>query len=187
MFRISSRAVGLLGMPARANTRTPKTQTEFEAEMKRAAPEPSAKPASAAPVSGLAAIFPGKPSDWGPPKTTPDPPAAPTMESLFGSSPFVENPVERLPDGSLYNLNPIWFATAETASKVAQMLGGTVVAVNDFTTSSSPVQQLQPNLMVKMPNGFVINAGYVASLYSHGFSQSYIDELVAGWVDGYAT
>ncbi|MBZ5585452.1 MAG: hypothetical protein LAQ30_25270 [Acidobacteriia bacterium] len=128
-----------------------------------------------------AAVSAGAPAEaataGAPPADSP-PVKPPSAEELFGPNPWEENPVESLPDGQLYNRNPWWFATPETAGKVAAMLGGTVVEKNDFTADGSPVQQLQPNQMVQLPDGSLINAGIVASLYTHGFPQRYIDEVV---------
>jgi len=63
------------------------------------------------------------------------------------------------------------------------MLGGRVVAVNN-TCPNGPFSQAQPNLMVQMPDGRMINAGLIASFYTHGYPQSYIDTLVANVVNG---
>jgi hypothetical protein len=76
---------------------------------------------------------------------------------------------------------------ASTAAQVAQMLGGTVVSTNEFTAPGSPFVQQQPNLMVQMPDGSQINAGLVASFYSHGYSQSYIDTLISNQINGITT
>ena len=132
--------------------------------------------ASTAP-EGLAALFPGNPSCWAS-SAAPAPVPVPTAESVFGPNVFLANPTERLPDGSLLSLNPLWFATPATAATVAQMLGGTVVEANDFTSATSPVQQQQPNELVQMPDGQQINAGWVASLYTHGLPQSSIDQMI---------
>jgi hypothetical protein len=72
----------------------------------------------------------------------------------------------------------LWFATPEAAAKIAQMLGGKAVESNDFTSVCSPVQQQQPNQVVEMPDGRRFNAGWIASFYNHGFSQSYIDQTI---------
>ncbi len=106
------------------------------------------------------------------------PVAPPTAEALFGQQPWLANPTESLPDGGVLSLNPWWFATPQTAARVAAMLGGVVVEKNDFTAAGSPVQQQQPNQMVQLPDGRLINAGIVASLYTHGFPQSFIDQVV---------
>jgi hypothetical protein len=64
------------------------------------------------------------------------------------------------------------------------MLGGTVVASNEFTGSAGPFSQQQPNRMVQLQNGRMINPGLIASFYTHGYPQSYIDRLIASEVNG---
>jgi hypothetical protein len=60
------------------------------------------------------------------------------------------------------------------------MLGGTVVASDDITSApGSPFMQSQPNLMVQLPNGALVNAGLVAQIYTHGYPQSTINQMVA--------
>ncbi|MBV8731957.1 MAG: hypothetical protein JO336_19285 [Acidobacteriia bacterium] len=90
----------------------------------------------------------------------------------------MSNPVGKNPDGSEFSYNSIYFATPQTAAQVAQMVGGTVVASNQFTAPNGPYVQQQPNLMVQMPNGTLINAGLVASFYTHGFPQSMINSMI---------
>ena len=46
---------------------------------------------------------------------------APTAQSVFGPNPWIANPTGSAPDGSSYNYNPMYFATAATAALVAQM------------------------------------------------------------------
>jgi hypothetical protein len=158
--------------------------SEFTEELGQATSDAAATASTT--TSPLQALFPGVPADWA---VTPDPAPtpAPTMESVFGSQPFLDNPVETLPDGSSYSLNPIWFATPATAATVATMLGGTVVESDEFTAPNSPVQQQQPNEMVQLSNGTLINAGQVAWLYDHGFSQTYIDASLSDMVNGAET
>jgi len=68
---------------------------------------------------------------------------------------------------------------------VAQMSGGTVVSMNMFTSApGSPFQQSQPNLMVQLPNGELINPGLVADVYTHGWSQAFEDQQVANEISG---
>jgi len=112
------------------------------------------------------------------------PATAPTPESTFGASPWMANPRGQNPDGTLFGYNPWYFATPQAAAQVAQMLGGTVVASNEFTATGSPFVQQQPNLMVQMPDGRRINAGLVASFYAHGYPQSYINTLIAAQING---
>jgi hypothetical protein len=59
------------------------------------------------------------------------------------------------------------------------MVGGKVVESNQFTGTGGPFQQQQPNYMVQLPDGRMINPGLVASFYDHGYPQSYIDTMVA--------
>ncbi len=108
--------------------------------------------------------------------------SAPTAESVFGPNPWINNPLGMGPNGNLYSYNPYYFATPQTAAKVAQMVGGTVVQANAFTPNGGPFSQMQPNQMVQLPNGRLINPGLVASFYTHGYPQSYIDQLVAAEV-----
>jgi hypothetical protein len=112
------------------------------------------------------------------------PEAAPTPESVFGASPWLSNPTGTNPDGSTFSYNPLYFATPQAAAQVAQMLGGTVVSSNEFTSVGSPFVQQQPNLMVQMPNGSLVNAGLVASFYTHGYPQSYINTLLHNVING---
>lgn len=110
---------------------------------------------------------------------TPSSPAmAPTAESLFGANPWVANAGGKGPYGS-YSYNKYYFATPDTAAKVAQMLGGKVVATNDITPLG-PFVQDQPNQMVQMPDGRMINAGIIASYFDHGWSQQTVDQLING-------
>jgi hypothetical protein len=107
---------------------------------------------------------------------------APTAQSLFGDNPWISNAGGSGPGGS-YSYNPYYFATAATADKVAQMLGGTVVAMNALTPYGPFVQSAQ-NYMVQMPNGRLINAGLVASFYDRGLNQQMVDKMVAAEVTG---
>lgn len=126
----------------------------------------------------IRALFSGVPT---PVSTTATPAAdtTPTAESAFGSSPWVANPTGSGPDGLSYSYNPIYFASASTAAEVAQMVGGKVVSSNQITAAGSPFTQQQPNLMVQLANGALINPGLVASFYTHGYPQSTIDQMIA--------
>jgi hypothetical protein len=103
--------------------------------------------------------------------------SAPTAESVFGPNPWIANPTGMSADGTSYSYNPFYFATAATAAQVAQMVGGTVVASDQLAAGGGYMQQ-QPNQMVKLADGTLINPGLVASFYTHGYPQSYIDMLV---------
>ncbi|HUI77696.1 MAG TPA: hypothetical protein VLY24_07255 [Bryobacteraceae bacterium] len=137
---------------------------------------PAAKLAATTPVATPAATSNAAPASA--PSTS-----APTAESVFGANPFESNPVGFNPDGSQFSYNPVYFATASTAQQVAQMLGGTVIESNAL----APNAQQQPNLMVQMPDGRTINAGLVASFYTHGYPQSYVDGLIDSEINGTAS
>jgi hypothetical protein len=102
---------------------------------------------------------------------------APSAQSLFGPNPWSNTAGGSGPNGS-YGYNKYYFASPETAAKVAQMLGGKVVTANDLTPYG-PFVQNQPNQMVQMPDGRLINAGIIASYYDHGWSQQTVDALVS--------
>jgi hypothetical protein len=108
-------------------------------------------------------------------------PAPPTAQSVFGPNVWMTDPIGLNPDGSSFEYNPIYFATETTAQAVAQMVGGQVITENVFTqpAGQDPFVQQQPNYMVRMPNGAVINPGLVASFYTFGFPQSQINTMIA--------
>jgi len=110
----------------------------------------------------------------------PTPP--PTAESVFGDNPWIASPTGTSPT-STYSMNPYYFATADTAQKVAQMLGGKVVAMDAYTVPGLFVQN-QPNQLVELPNGKLINPGIIASFYTHGYSQATVDQMVANEIQG---
>ena len=107
----------------------------------------------------------------------------PTAESVFGDNPWVADPTGIAPNGDSYGYNPLYFATASTAAQVAQMVGGTVVTDNELAPGGGFLQQ-QPNEMVQLSNGTLINPGLVAAFYTHGYPQSYIDQMIANEVSG---
>jgi hypothetical protein len=116
--------------------------------------------------------------------TTPADATDDSSGSPFGANPWLTNPTGSGP-GPATNYNPIYFATAQTAQTVAQMTGGTVVSEDEFTSASgSPFQQDQPNLMVQLPTGGLINPGLVADIYTHGWNQAFENQQVAIEVAG---
>ncbi|MGA2268950.1 MAG: hypothetical protein ABSH44_10825 [Bryobacteraceae bacterium] len=163
-----------------AETDTSPAATSFRALLPgkaASAASPAVAPALAA-AATAPAVSPAAPAlaaAAGTPAQNP----APTAESVFGSNPWIVNPTGTAPDGSSYSFNPLYFATAATAAQVAQMVGGKVVASNQLVSAASPFVQQQPNQMVQLANGTLINAGLVASFYTHGYPQSYIDQLIA--------
>jgi hypothetical protein len=141
---------------------------------------PVATPTS--PAGGIGTMSPWPPLVI---TTTPTPssvPMAPTAQSLFGNNPWIASPGGTGPGGG-YNYNPSYFATPQTAAKVAQMLGGTVVAQNALTPGG-PFVQNQPNQMVQLPNGRMVNAGLIADMYNHGYTQQTVDQMVSAEVSG---
>ena len=107
---------------------------------------------------------------------------AATAQSLFGANPWCTSAGGTGPNGS-YSYNQYYFATPETAAKVAQMLGGKVVTA-DAITPSGPFKQNQSNQMVQMPDGRLINAGLIAGFYDHGYTQQTVDKMIAAEVRG---
>jgi hypothetical protein len=100
--------------------------------------------------------------------------------SPFGPNPFMTDPTGYGPLGSpTTHYNPVYFATQQTANTVAQMLGGKVVQDQELTSASgSPFQQDQMNYMVQLPGGGLVNPGFIADIYTHGWSQSMINQQV---------
>jgi hypothetical protein len=111
-----------------------------------------------------------------------EPAMAPSAQSLFGASPWISNAGGNGPNGG-YSYNKYYFATPETAAKVAQMVGGKVVETNALTPYG-PFVQNQGNQMVQLPDGRLINAGIIASYYDHGWTQQRVDSLVNCEVGG---
>ena len=130
----------------------------------------------------IRALFPGGGTP-GPTPSTAAPAPAPTAENVFGPTPWLANPTWIDPDGSVYSYNPQYFATPETTAKVAEMVGGTVVESDACITGpAGPFQQQQPNEMVQLANGTLINPGIVAGFYTHGYSQSQVDQMITNEV-----
>ena len=163
-----------------ASTGNPAPAADFRTVLKN---QPD--PATAAPASSPGTI--GTVSPWSPtPVVTPaaatTSPMAPTAQSLFGANPWSGDAGGTGPNGS-YGYNHYYFATPQTAAKVAQMLGGKVVTM-DAITPFGPFKQNQPNQMVQMPDGRLINAGLVAGYYDHGYTQHMVDKMIAAEVSG---
>jgi len=143
-----------------------------------ATPAAAAQPTSAAPDTVAPAAQPNA--------TTPDTAAAtdPTLAAEFGSQPFMANPGGTGPEGIVLNFNPVYFATQATAEKVASLVGGTVVAKDATITNVGVFQQADPNEMIQFANGSSVNAGLIANFFDHGYSQSYINTLLANVTNG---
>src|SRR5262245_43616824 len=80
-------------------------------------------PASVAPVNASLSDIPS----LEPSSTTPDPHSIPTPQSVFGNDVWIKQPEGEAPNGVRWAYNPIYFATKETAQKIAAMVGGKVV------------------------------------------------------------
>jgi hypothetical protein len=117
---------------------------------------------------------------------TSDPNAVLTAEQVFGANPWLTDPTGAGPNGLTFGYNPLYFATASTAAAVAQMVGGTVVEDDEFTknTPGDPFVQQQPNEMVELPDGALVNPGLVAAFYTHGYPNSVVNQEIANEVAG---
>jgi hypothetical protein len=169
----------------RAHTRNPASATDFGTILNNQSVPPPAVPAATAPAATSGTI--GSVTPWSPtaavvPAAASTCPLAPTAQSLFGANPWSTGAGGTGPSGS-YAYNPYYFATPATAAKVAQMLGGKVVAMNAITPFG-PFQQNQANQMIQMPDGRLINAGLVAGFYDHGYTQQTVDKMIAAEVSG---
>jgi hypothetical protein len=163
-----------------ANTGDSAQGADFGTELKKQTTPAATETAPASRMIGTA-------SSWPPATVAATAPAvtsrlAPTAQSLFGANPWSSNPGGSGPNGN-YGYNKYYFATPATAAKVAQMLGGTVVATNAITPYG-PFKQNEANQMVQMPDGRLINAGLVAGFYDHGYTQQTVDKMIAAEVSG---
>ncbi len=138
--------------------------------------------AAAASTGPAAATTPTTPAAATAPNSTDaDDPAGP----LFGANPWMADPTGYGPNGTVTHYNPVYFATPQTAQVVAQMLGGSVVQSTQITTApGSPFQQNESNYMVQLPNGGMVNPGFIADLYTHGWNQTFINQQIANEVAG---
>jgi hypothetical protein len=110
--------------------------------------------------------------------------ANPTAQSVFGDQPWVQDP-QGAGLGASWDYNPIYFASQATAQKVADMVGGTVIEQNVMTSNpASPLQQSQPNEMVQLKDGSVVNPGLIADFYDHNYSQSYVNQMIQNEIQG---
>jgi len=110
--------------------------------------------------------------------STTDPNAVLTAQNVFGDSPWILSAGGTGPTGN-FSLNPEYFATEQTADTVAQMVGGTVVAVNQMgSTPADPFSQNVDNEMIQLADGSMINAGLVAGFFTHGYSLSMVQTMI---------
>lgn len=144
---------------------------------------PPATPTSSS-AAGLTVVPPpSNATPVTPVDTSSDGPAGP----LFGPNPWVTDPTGSGP-GPQTHYSSFYFATPQTAQTVANMVGGTVVAMNAILTApGSPFTQDQPNLMVQLPNGGLINPGLVATFFTHNWPTSFVNQQIANEVAGAPT
>jgi hypothetical protein len=145
------------------------------------APAP-ATPITNDPAADFRALFSSKANPPDPKIATPAKAPCPTTESMFGPNPWIANPGGTAPNGVTYGYNPQLFATKATADKLAQIYGGKVVEMNAITPFG-PFQQTHLNQMIQFPNGNLINAGMLASCYSHGLPQEQVDRDIAAEIN----
>jgi hypothetical protein len=150
------------------------------------APDQGGTPSAAATIAVPAASAATLPAA-APAVVAPAAPGMPTAQALFGSDPWLDAPGGTGPDGSKWNFNPIYFATPQTAAKIAAMVGGTVVEKDAILSApGSPFHQSAPNQMIALPNGREVYAGLIADFYNHGYPQSFIDRLLKSEIEGTA-
>lgn len=106
-------------------------------------------------------------------------------QRIVNSGLFVQNPTgtQPNPDNSgsnqSYNYNPEYFATEDTARRLAAQLGGTVLQQNAILgDKSGQFSQDQQNWMIQLPDGRIVNAGLEASNLLHGYSAEYVNQLI---------
>jgi hypothetical protein len=109
--------------------------------------------------------------------------SVPTAQSVFGSQPWLAAPTGSNPDGTQFGYNPIYFATLQTAERIAAMVGGKVIEQKAIAPDG-PIQQQTPNEMIRLSDGRVVNPGLIAAFYDHGYPQSYIDLLIQNEIQG---
>ncbi len=119
-------------------------------------------------------------------------PATPTIptQSPYGNSPFAANPGFTGPYGP-GSYNPQTFATQGTAQQVASQYGGTVISNPSAGllggVGGSPFQANQPQYMVQLANGTIIDPAKIASLYANAgpggltaYDQAQIQDILNG-------
>lgn len=103
-----------------------------------------------------------------PPPGQSQPPGSIPKTNPYGSNPYADSPGYTGPYGP-GGYNPQTFASQQTAQQIAQQYGGTVVSGADTSLLSapgSPFQTNQPQYMVRLANGTVIDPAAIARVYS---------------------
>ncbi len=174
---LNVRATGAPGQPLSVNTPS--------AGSAGAVSPNSTSPTTGGPIPGT--VGPNSPGGWtSTPGNTgfsaaPGPAAA---LSPYGNTPLsgTATPVWG-PNGIVSNINPNQVGSQSLAQQIAQQYGGTVInapMVSNQAFGSAP----QP--WVQLPNGQTVNPADIAGLYSHGYSQPYVNQLVAQALNGQA-
>lgn len=112
----------------------------------------------------------------------PQAPAGTDPNAVSGSSPYMALATGNGPTGS-FSLNPQNYATGQYAQAVANQTGGTVTQATPYAPGS-PFYTNQPQNLVTEGNGNIINPAVLAQLYGHGYSQSYVNNLVQNYLNG---
>lgn len=117
------------------------------------------------------------------------PPSAIPTANPYGNSPFAANPGFTGPNGP-GGYNPQTFATQSTAQQIASQYGGTVISnpsAGLLGAPSSPFQTNQPQYMIQMPNGTIIDPAKIASLYANAgpggltaYDQAQVQDVLNG-------
>lgn len=142
----------------------------------------SGSSATSASTSAASASAPASTNSSASASTSPgDGPAGP----LFGPNPWLTDPTGS-GLGTTTHYSPFYFATEQTAQTVASMVGGTVVSENEMVSSGTPFVQDQPNLMVQLPNGGLVNPGLIATFFTHNWPTSFVNQQIANEVAGAA-
>lgn len=176
---------------------TAKAAADFAALFTASARQPAGVAVSSAATTSAAAAT-TTPATSSPTKATPSTastanatPVAPADSSddgpagpLFGPTPWLTDPTGSGP-GPTTHYSQYYFATPQTAQTVASMVGGTVVSANEMVTApGSPFIQNQPNLMVQLPNGGLVNPGLIATFFTHQWPTSFINQQISNEVAG---
>jgi len=141
----------------------------------------SFQPSLSAPVTRLplpfSATAPVSPS----PTPSPSAPKAPNADWPYpdlGPHPFMSSPSGSGPNGR-FGFNSTYFPTLATSKAIAQMLGGKVVPQNAILSApGSHFTQNQPNYMIELPNGNIINPGPIAQAIHLRQSRTMIDAII---------
>jgi hypothetical protein len=106
-------------------------------------------------------------------------PSTGAVNSPF-ANPFMTNPTETNPDGSITALNPSNWATEALAQQVASALGGQVTTTPP-SFAGSPAGGFgynQPQYFVSLPNGQTINPADLANLFTHGYPVAVLQQAL---------